>query len=171
MNWYQCFYRQESDLWISLHGVIRRRFDSEFGSPAMKTTVADLMLRLLKRAFSITAGFKANGYAKCPRTGVQLAAPRIAVVCTDPGSFIRLVVVAADAVGLPTCATTLFDMVLEDPVRELRLRCNGDPTLAAIGLLVLDEHAPIPGGDMAVVYALATPIGLPGGVEVITVPD
>jgi hypothetical protein len=169
MDWYQCFYRQESDLWPSLHGVIRRRFDSEIGSPVMKTTVADMLLRLLKRAFSITAGFKANGYASCPRSGVALQAPRIALICDDPDCIIRLIVAGADAVGLPAHAAMGFDLIFDDPIRELRDRCNGDPVLATIGLLILDEFAPIPAADMAVVCALATAGGLPGDIELIKV--
>jgi hypothetical protein len=173
MAWYQEFFRrQENNLWASLSSVIQRRLVAEHGSAKAKAIVCDLLLRVLKRAFAVIGGYRANGFAECPRTGVPLHPPRIAIVCSnDPSDcIIRLVVAGANAVGLPTHAVSLTDMVLEDPVRALKLeRCNGDPAILAIGLIVVDEYVAIT-DDVGVVYVLETASGLPGDIEIVTVP-
>ena len=170
MTWYQRFNHQKNDLWTALHGTIQRRLGRERARPEEKQVVADLLLRLLKRCFSIIAGYKVNGYAACPRTGVTLSAPRVAVICADPDACIRLAVAGAETVGLPHYFASVSGAPFENPVRELRARCNHDQLLVSVGLLVLDYYAPILGADVGAIFVLSSPIGVPGGVEIVQVP-
>lgn len=173
MDWYQKFFRREDGLWRELFRTIRDRLDSEDGSLETKKTVTDILLRLLQRSFAVIAGFKANGLSDCPVTGVPLSAPRIAIIrAADPAyCVIELIVAGAAAVGLPVVVASGLDAPHDTAIQALKTNCcNGDPVLAAIGLLVLDEYHSMP-ADIGVVYVLASPAGLPGNVEIVRVPD
>jgi hypothetical protein len=171
MHTYQQFYRLEKNLWPELSMRIHKHLATAAGDVAIKKTVVQLLVRLLRRTFSILVGYRANGYVVCPRSGVSLAPPRIAIIYHDPDACVHLIASSAEAVGLPTCITSEIDVVLGDAVYRLaRDGCNGDPVLASIGLLVIREFLPV-SDDVAVVYALESSCGLPAEIEIIRVSD
>ena len=168
--WYQRFYRREN-LWPDLHDLISMRLRAQRGSEPLRAVVANLLVRLAQRAFSIVAGHRANGLEFCPRTHIPLGASRIVLVSAEPNACVRMVLEGAAAFGLPVLEATDEEARTGRAIGDLKKdRCNYDPLILQTAALVLCDFVAIH-DDVVVVYVLSTADDLPDDLEVIVVPD
>lgn len=166
-GWYQRYYRDE-DFWSLLEGMVRKRLAGENGTEAMRDAVAELLVKLTKRACAIIAGHRRNGLDFCQKTGVPLGQPRIALVCEDQEGIMNMLYAGADVIGLPLLIASEAEAKNGKAYTTLKkTKCNGDSVHAENGLLLVADKFPNVSDDVGVLYLVEDNAGIPAGIEVI----
>ena len=123
------------DTWDSVRAMLVRSISEDQSASQLGTLAVGLTMRFLMRAIALMGGCETES---CPKTGVLLAPPRIAVVGADAGAIADLLMLLSPVSGIPIERMSVAGSI-DDHLHWLRQKSNNDPLLFPLAVLLIED--------------------------------